>query len=110
MGNDFLTSSGKRRHDGNHTTAKWVSIFGTGDDGDQTPAAGLAVLSHQSNFRAPQPVRLHPDKPYFCFAPMIQGQYEITPQEPLRSRYRFIAHDGPPDAQLLDRQHDVYAR
>ncbi len=131
MGHDFLTNEGKRRHDGNHTPARWVSIYGqyaaqataqaaaqaaaqatAGEQASEAaaPVAGIAVLSHPSNFRAPQPVRLHPDKPYFCFAPMVQGQYEITPAKPLRSRYRFIIHDNPPDAQQLDRQYDVYAR
>jgi hypothetical protein len=27
----------------------------------------------------PQPVRLHPGKPYFCFAPTILGEFAIAP-------------------------------
>jgi hypothetical protein len=118
MGHDFLTSAGKSRHDGNHTPARWASIYGryrheasTGGQNDSAgAAAGVAVLSHPTNFRAPQSVRLHPDKPYFCFAPMVQGQYEIIPAEPLRSRYRFIVYDGLPHASRLNQLYDAYAR
>jgi hypothetical protein len=53
----FLTSEGKSRSDGNETVARWAHMGGT-VEGRQ---AGLAVLIHPGNFRAPQPLRLHPN-------------------------------------------------
>jgi hypothetical protein len=63
---------------------------------------GLAALSHPQNFRSPQPVRLHPNKPYFCFAPMVLGDFRIEAGKPYVSRYRFVAFDGQGDASELD--------
>ena len=27
---------------------------------------GITILGHPDNFRAPQPMRLHPTEPFFC--------------------------------------------
>ena len=101
----FLTSLGKTRADGNHTLARWVIAHGTSDGG---PASVIA-MGHPGNFRAPQPVRLHPKIPYFCFAPMVSEPFEIAPGRPYHSRYRFAIHDGPPDARLAEKLWDAYA-
>ena len=89
LGN-FLTSEGKTRKNGNHTAARWVDINGK-VKGKHT---GLTVFSHPKNFRAPQPVRLHPSMPYFCYAPMVKGSFKIKPQQTYVSRYRFYTHMG----------------
>jgi hypothetical protein len=102
---DFLTSEGKHRADGNHTRPRWVDFSGEVDG----RVGGLAVLDHPGNFRYPQPVRLHPNMPYFCFAPMVLGEFEIVPGEPYTSRYRLIVHDGPPDPAVIERLWDDYA-
>src|SRR5262249_33736055 len=75
---NFLTSDGKTRQDGNHTRPNWVELHGKIAD----KVAGVAILCHPDNFRAPQPVRLHPEKPYFCFAPMVLGEFQIEPKKP----------------------------
>jgi len=90
---DFLTSDGRTRKDGNHTRPKWVDIHSK-VDGRPT---GITALGHPANFRFPQPVRLHPNKPYFCFAPMVLGEFRIEPGRPYVSRYRFLVHDGRAD-------------
>ena len=82
----FLTSEGLDRWKGNHTRPNWVAMTGA-IDGQEVSAA---VFCHSKNFRAPQPVRLHPNKPYFCFAPMVQGPFRIEPGEPFVSRYRYL--------------------
>src|SRR5262249_39181820 len=87
---DFLTSEGESRRDGNHTRPRWVDLSGRVSG----HSAGVAVLDHPGNFRFPQPVRLHPNKPYFCFAPMVLGEFDIVPGRPYVSRYRLLAHDG----------------
>ncbi len=105
VGFDFLTSEGKTRTDGNHTRARWCAIAGAIDG----KPAGLTVLSHPDNFRAPQPVRLHPSMPYYCWAPMVPDAFNIEPARPFVSRYRFIAYDGQTDAAVMERMWQDYA-
>lgn len=103
---DFLTSEGKTREDGNHSRPNWVCAHGELDGGE----CCVVVFCHPENFRAPQPVRLHPDKPYFVFAPPALGAFEIAPGSELRARYRYAVHDGPPDAALYERLWHDYSR
>lgn len=86
---DYLTSDGKGR-DGNQSRPKWVDFFGP--IGGQS--TGILVMDHPANFRYPQPVRLHPTLPYFCFAPAAMGDFTIEPGKPYVSRYRFCVHDN----------------
>jgi hypothetical protein len=102
---DFLTGEGKDRGTGNHTRPTWVDLSGRTGAG----SGGVALLDHPRNFRFPQPVRLHPNKPYFCFAPMVLGPFEIAPGQPYVSRYRFVVHDGTLDARTLERFWHDYA-
>lgn len=96
---DFLTSDGKHRADGNHTRPRWVDLSGELDG----QFAGVAIFDKPTNFRYPQPVRLHPNKPYFCFAPMVEGEFAITRGQPYVSNYRLYLHDGPPDREAIER-------
>lgn len=102
---DFLTSEGKNRLNGNHSRPNWVDMFGKTDGED----AGIAMLSHPSNFRSPQPVRLHPSKPYFCFSPVVLGEFQIVPGKKYTSRYRFLVHDGKPDPVQIDQKWKEYS-
>lgn len=102
---NFLTSEGKDRSNGHGTRAKWCHIGGRIDG----QLAGIAVLDHPGNFRAPQPMRINPDQPFFCYAPSLMGQWEITPGKAYVSRYRFIVYDGAPDKAELDRLWNDYA-
>ncbi|MCI0538598.1 MAG: PmoA family protein, partial [Verrucomicrobiales bacterium] len=112
----FLTSEGEtNRVKGNTTRARWCHMSGLVDGAP----AGLAILCHPDNFRAPQPMRLHPSEPFFCYAPsQIPAEpsdpnnklsFQIKPGETYVSRFRFIAHDGPPDRAQLDRLWTDYA-
>ncbi|TWU32278.1 DUF6807 domain-containing protein [Novipirellula artificiosorum] len=101
----FLTSDGNRRFKGNASHPKWVSIYGPVDG----RLCGMAMLSHPSNFRFPQAVRLHPSKPYFCFAPMVDGAFVLKPGDKLRERYRYVVFDGEPEADMLHGQFDDFA-
>lgn len=96
---DFITSQGKTRADGNHSRPRWCDINGPVDG---TPT-GVTILCHPSNFRFPQPVRLHPSMPYFCFAPMVLEGFSIDPGTPYVSRYRLFIHDGEIDPEIADR-------
>ncbi|EMI15799.1 hypothetical protein RMSM_07269 [Rhodopirellula maiorica SM1] len=94
----FLTSKGERRFEGNGSHVKWVDLSGRVDD----KLCGAAMLSHRENFRFPQAVRLHPSKPYFCFAPMVDGEFTLEPNETFASHYRYIAHDDAPDTAAIE--------
>ena len=101
----MITNEGKQRVEGNHSRPNWVTLSGQIDG----QACGIAAMSHPTNFRTPQPVRLHPNKPYFCFAPMVLGGFQIEPGKPYVSRFRFVAFDGEPDADQLNALWGQYA-
>lgn len=103
----FLTSEGETdRVKGNTTRARWVHIGGVVDGA----RAGIGILGHPDNFRAPQPLRLHPAEPFVCFAPSQLGEFRIEPGQPYVMRYRFIVTDGPADRALLEACWQGYAR
>lgn len=102
----FLTSEGiTDRAQANSKPARWIAMYGAAGDGK----AGIAILGHPENFRAPQPVRVNPEAPFLSFAPQIAGEMKISHGEEYRSAYRFVAFDGEPDKQLLNRLWHDYA-
>ncbi|MFO1007225.1 MAG: PmoA family protein [Planctomycetaceae bacterium] len=106
VGCTFLTSEGLDRVKGNHTRPDWVAVSGLiGGE-----VCSIAIFGHPSNFRHPQPVRLHPSKPYFCFAPCVIGGFEISREKPLTSKYRIVTHTGPPNPELYHRLVKTWAR
>ena len=103
---DFLTSEGEQdRVKGHATRGRWCYIGGR-VNGKQ---AGLVILCHPDNFRAPQPMRIHPTEPFFCFAPQQLGEMRIEPGKPYVSRYRCYAVDGPPNRDLFESFYQDYA-
>jgi Methane oxygenase PmoA len=100
----YLTSEGKDRWEGNHTRANWVAFSGKIDGQD----ASAAVFCSPKNFRAPQHVRIHPVKPYFCFAPMVEGPFAISPGEKYTSRYRFLVTSKAADPQNIAKHWQQY--
>jgi hypothetical protein len=102
---DYLTSEGKTWFDGNGTRARWVEMHGPIDG----QPSGIVVMCHPNNLLAPQPVRLHPQKPYFCFAPMVLGTFDIKPGDTFFSRYRYYVHTGEPDARQNEGLWNDYA-
>ena len=101
----FLTSEGKDRSDGHATRARWCHVGGI-VEGD---SVGIAVLGHPDNYKAPQPMRIHPTEPFFNYAPSQAGDWSIDPGAPYVARYRFVVYDGLPDADDLDRLWNDYA-
>lgn len=96
----FLNNLGSERVEGNHQHAKWVAMWGRIDD----QPVSVAVLCHADNFRAPQAARLHPTKPYFCYAPCVDDAFTIDREHPYHATYRFLITDALPDAHWLDQQ------
>jgi len=102
----YLTSEGKDRWKGNHTRPNWVAFSGKIDDKDAT----TAVFCSPKNFRAPQHVRIHPNKPYFCFAPMVDGPFKITPGKKYVSSYRYLVTSKPADVEEIQQHWEKYAK
>lgn len=103
----FLTSEGiSDRVAGNNTRGRWCFLGGRLDG----EVAGTAVLGHPDNFRAPQPLRLHPNMPYFSYVPQQLGEFAIEPGKPYVARFRFVTADGPPDRARIDAFWNGYAR
>jgi hypothetical protein len=88
-GVEYLTSEGKTRKDGHATTAKWCVMNGKVQGKD----ASIGFVSHPSNFRFPQGMRIHPDEPFFNWCPAQGGDFSIEPGKPYVSRYRFVVTD-----------------
>ncbi len=104
---NFLTSEGETdRIKGNNTRVRWCYLGGAVEGGE---LAGTATLGHPGNFRAPQPVRLHPNMPYFSLVPQQLGEFRIEPGKPYVARFRFVVADGAPDRALLDAYWQGYA-
>lgn len=103
----FLTSEGETdRVKANHQRMRWVHVGGRVDGA----LTGVAVLGHPGNFRAPQPVRVHPTEPYVSFVAQQLGEFALEPGKPYVVRFRFVAMDGEPDPALLEALWQGYAQ
>ncbi|HXX92950.1 MAG TPA: PmoA family protein [Planctomycetota bacterium] len=101
----FLTSEGRSRADGHATRARWCLMGGkvSGED------CAIAFLGSPSDFRYPQPMRIHPDEPFFNWAVPQGGDFSIEPGRPYVARYRFVVSDGRPTAESVESQWKAYA-
>ncbi len=98
--NTITNSVGQDRIEGNHAHVNWVSISGQLEG----KPAGLVMLSHPRNFRAPQAARLNPTKPYFVFAPCADGEFKITREHPYHAQYRFLITNKLTNPKWIDKQ------
>jgi hypothetical protein len=101
---NFLTAEGLGR-DGHATRTKWTHIGGISNG----KLAGITIMGHPKNFRSPQPVRIHPDAPFFNYAPTQMGSMRIDPGSPYTTRYRYVTYDGEPNPAELNRLWNDYA-
>lgn len=95
----FRTSEGNERVAADTSRARWVDMSGTLNDQE----AGIALLEHPSNLGAPNPLRVHPDMPYFVFAIPQAGPITLAAGKEHVFRYRVVAHNGRTNPELLDR-------
>lgn len=101
----FQTSEGKDRIAGNASRPNWTAL--SGPVGPRRPM--IAVLDHPSNFRHPQPVRLHPDMPYFAIAPMAEGEFEVSREQPFVARYGIVIASDAIARERLDALQRAFA-
>lgn len=83
----------------NHTHARWVDAWGQIGGSLE----GVTVMSHPGNFRHPQAIRVHPNLPYWAFAPVIDGAFSIAPKAVYRSRYRYYVHSGKVEKDAIEK-------
>lgn len=91
------TDSGFNLSNANGRRAAYVSASGLVDGA----ISGLSIYSFPGNYNYPQPVRIHPVMPYWCFAPAATGPFTIAPGQAYMARYRYCTVDGPPDKLIL---------
>ena len=101
---NFTNDRGSDRLQGNHEKTRWVTLAGTIDG---SPVS-ITVLCHADNFRAPQSARLHPTRPYFCFAPCVTGEFVIDQASPFHARYRYLVTDDAPNKDWLEQQWQLW--
>lgn len=106
QGVQYLTSEGRTRQDGHGTTARWCLMTGP----VQGQPVSIGFLGHPSNFRFPQGMRIHPDEPFFNWAPCQGGDFQIEPGRPYLSRYRFVVREGALPVSEMERFWEEYAR
>ena len=94
----MITSEGKNSNNGNHSRPRWVGMHGPVDG----PECGVVVMNHPDNFRFPQWVRLHPSKPYFVYAPMVEEPFTIESGKPYVSKFRYLTYDGTLDHEMIE--------
>jgi hypothetical protein len=95
----FLTSEGQERGKAQGQAAHWCYLGGK-SGGKQ---AGVAILAHPQNTKAPEAVFIDPEDPVMGFAPSKNGALTLRPGRPLNLKYRFVVLDGKPDSKLFDR-------
>lgn len=101
----FQNSEGSQRIEGNHQHAKWVSLWGE----IEGKPVSITVLCDPHNLRAPQAARIHPTKPYFCFAPCVDGEFVIDTDHPYQARYRYLVTDAMPDSKWIQQQWETWS-
>lgn len=94
----ILTSERKDISNANHTHARWTDASGILDG----KLSGATVFGHPTNFRYPQSIRVHPDMPYWCFAPVVDSAFTLPPGKPYRSRFRYFVHSGAANISTIE--------
>ncbi len=94
----FHTNEGKNRETANHSRPLWSAMNGL-IDGQK---AGVAILGHPTNFRYPEPIRIHPSMPYYCVAPMVGQAFAIQPNGVFKANYTYLSYDGEVPVETLN--------
>ncbi len=95
---DVLTSEGKTRKDADGSKARWCIVQGAVDHGEDY--AGIAWLSHPSNYNSPEPLRIWPENQngrgdvFVNFSPTKDKNWLLEPGKKYLLRYRFIVFNN----------------
>ncbi len=96
---NILTSEGIKDSVANNTAAKWVTAYGNVDG----QMSAVTVFNHNTNIRYPQKIRVHPNMPYWVYAPVIDGEMFIPPGGKYIASFRYFIRSAMPDNRLLRR-------
>ena len=99
-----LTSDGYEKIQANHKPARFVTTYGK----IHGSVHGVTIFDHPENFRYPQPIRVHPEMPYWAYSPVVAGAFTIDPGKKYRSRYRYFVFSGKPDPEKIRRIEQVW--
>lgn len=99
----LLTSEGNTRESADGSRARWV--LGQGPLAGQT--AGIAILSHPSNYNSPSPLRVwakanQNGETFINLAPTKTQDWTLEPGQTYRLRYRMIVFSGKISAHEID--------
>lgn len=101
-----LTSEGKDWATADGTRARWADMSGPLSGGE----AGVALLEHPSNLRAPNLLRVPPDFPYVVYCPSKGEALTLDARKTYTFRYRLVVHNGTADRTRLNRLWDHFSR
>lgn len=93
-GMTVLTSDRKTRDAAQGSRPNWILLSGKG--------GSVGLIGHNGNFRAPEPLRVHPDEPFFNWALPADGDFSLTKGLALDLRYRFVLSDDPIPPEFMD--------
>lgn len=97
-GMKVLTSEGKDHATADRTKARWVDVSGPVEG----KTCGVALLEHPSNVRAPNPLRVPPEYPYYVFVPEQVEGLTLAAGKLYTFRYRLVVHNGAADPVVLE--------
>lgn len=109
-----LTSEGKTRIDADGSNARWCIVEGESDTGEGR--SGILFLSHPSNRKHPEPMRVWPlnanggrGDMYFEFVPIRHNDWKLEPDKQYTLKYRMIVFDGELDAETAEKYWNSFA-
>lgn len=93
----LLTSDGKNKSDGNATRARWMKVYGPGDQSDES---SVIMMTHPSNYNYPELIRIWPtgsnggkENVFLNFNPAQDRDWKMMPGRSYFSKYRMIIGD-----------------
>ena len=106
------TSEGKDKANGNSTRARWGDVRGPTEAG----TAGVAFMTHPSNFNFPEPIRIWPEgmnegveNVFFNFNPAQDRDWVLEPHRSYALKYRLLVYDGEVDSATVHRYWQDFA-
>ncbi len=110
-----LTSDGKTRADADGSFAKWCIV--EGESTSEKGRSGILFMSHPSNRKHPEPMRIWPldanasrGDMYFEFVPIRHEYWKINPKQNYTLKYRMIVFDGKIDAKTAEMYWNSFAK
>lgn len=109
-----LTSDGKTWVDADGSFAKWCIV--EGESATKEGRSGILFLSHPSNRKHPEPMRVWPldsnngrGDMYFEFVPIRHEDWKLNPKQNYTLKYRMIVFDGKMDAATAEMYWNSFA-